>query len=461
MKARIAAIGMLALWPLAAQAADMLGLPDAISMAIDHAPSYAAAAAGRDAAQEQRTIGRAWLLPYLHATGGYAYYRQKYGYSNPTAFLQDSQANFNRTTGELTLSQPLFDLSRLANYRQGKLAAQAGDIRFDAALQQLLLDVSQAYVRVVVARSAAEAALAQEQAMGKLAEQAKAAFAAGTKNINDSLEAESRLDLARAARIEADNDVAQAEAALTSLIGPHSANLDVFSPTATIPLPQPDDVAHWQSLAENNSPYVRLAANAAGQAKAQVTRAVGTGTPSLSLVGGIGYDKATGSAFNTGTLTRTERIGVQLDVPLYAGGGTWAQLRQDEKLASKAELDLEDAKRQARLDAQAAFLAVHAAQARVTALEQAARSARKARQAAVLGYQVGLRDIVERLDAEERLYSAVHELTQARGDYLMARLRLAAAVGHLDQAAIRKTAADLLAAPPPDTSGQTDTETAP
>jgi outer membrane protein len=461
MRRWIAAMALLALYPAVARGADMLNLPDAISMAIDHAPSYAAAAAGRDAAQEQRTIGRAWLLPYVHATGGYAYYRQKYGYSNPNAFLQDSQANFNRTQGELTVSQPLFDLSRLADYRQGKLAAQAGDIRFDVSLQQLLLGVSQAYVRVVVARSADQAARAQEQAMDKLAEQATAAFKAGTKNINDSLEAESRLDLARAARIQADNDVAQAEAALTSLIGPHTPNMAVFSTSAATPLPQPDDVAHWQSLAAKDSPYVRLAANEAGQAHAKVTGAIGTAAPSLSLVGAVGYDKATGSAFHTGTTTRTERIGVELSVPLYAGGGTWAQLRLDEKLASKAELDLEEAKRQARLDAQAAFLAVHAAQAQVTALSQAERSARKARQAAVLGYQVGLRDIVERLDAEERLYSAVHELTQARGDYLMARLRLASSVGRLDQAMIRKTAANLLTAPMTDAGDQSGMRMAP
>ena len=448
MRRWIAAMALLALYPAVARGADMLNLPDAVSMAIDHAPSYAAAAAGRDAAQEQRTIGRAWLLPYVHATGGYAYYRQKYGYSNPNAFLQDSQANFNRTQGELTVSQPLFDLSRLADYRQGKLAAQAGDIRFDVSLQQLLLGVSQAYVRVVVARSADQAARAQEQAMDKLAEQATAAFKAGTKNINDSLEAESRLDLARAARIQADNDVAQAEAALTSLIGPHTPNMAVFSTSAATPLPQPDDVAHWQSLAAKDSPYVRLGA-------------IGTAAPSLSLVGPVGYDKATGSAFHTGTTTRTERIGVELSVPLYAGGGTWAQLRLDEKLASKAELDLEEAKRQARLDAQAAFLAVHAAQAQVTALSQAERSARKARQAAVLGYQVGLRDIVERLDAEERLYSAVHELTQARGDYLMARLRLASSVGRLDQAMIRKTAANLLTAPMTDAGDQSGMRMAP
>ena len=329
----------------------------------------AAAEAGRDAAHEQLAIGRAWLLPYLHATGNYSHYRQRYSYSNPKApLLEDFRADFNQATGEITLSQPLFDLGRWADYKEGKLASKAGDIRFDAAFQGLLLDVSQAYVDVVVARSAAAAARSQEQAMAKLAEQARAAFKAGTKNINDSLDAQSRLDLARAQRIRADNDVAQAEATLSSLIGQPAPHLAVFDPGAPTPLPQPDDVAHWQKLAEQDSPNVRLAANAARQADEKVTHAVGSASPSLSLVGSLGYNNATYGQFRTGYDIRNEQIGVQLDVPLYAGGGTWATLRRNERLASEAELRLEDAKRQARLDAQAAFLAVNEAEAQVAAL---------------------------------------------------------------------------------------------
>jgi outer membrane protein len=458
MRLRIVLMALVALWPLTARAGDALSLTDAIGLAIDHAPAYAAAEADREAAHEQKTIGRAGLLPYVHATGNYSHYRQGYSYSQPTPpLLENFKTDFNQATGEVTVSQPLFDLTRWANYKQGKLASTAGDIRFDASFQQLLLDVSQAYVNVVVARSAAEAALAQEQSMSKLAEQAKAAFEAGTKNINDSLEAQSRLDLARAARIRADNDVAQAQATLASLIGQQAPDLAVFDPNAPTPLPQPDDVAHWQKLAEQDSPYVRLAANEASQAKAQVTHAVGMAAPSLSLVGGLGYQDATYGQFRTGYDIRTERIGVQVDVPLYAGGGTWAGLRRNEKLASKAELDLEDAKRQARLDAQAAFLAVHEAEAQVVALTQATKSAYKARQAAELGYRVGLRDIVERLDAEERLFEARHELTQARGQYLMARLRLASAIGKLDRSAISKATADLMA----NAAASADTEEGP
>lgn len=452
MRAWIAAIALLALWPLTARAGVVLSLTDAIGLAIDHAPAYAAAEAGRSAAHEQQTIGRALLLPYVHATGNLSRYRQSYSYAHPAApILENLKTNFNQATGEITVSEPLFDLKRWAAYKEGKLASTAGDLRFDANFQQLLLDVSQAYVNAVVAKSAAEAARSQEQAMAKLDEQARAAFKAGTKNINDSLDAQSRLDLARAQRIKADNDVAQAQATLASLIGQPAPDLAVFDPNAPTPLPHPDDVSHWEKLAAHDSPYVRLAANAASQANEQVTHAIGMAAPSLSLVGALGYHDATFGQFRTGYNIRTEQIGLQLDVPLYAGGGTWAGLRQNEKLADKAELDLEDAKRQARLDAQAAFLAVHEAEAQVEALVQATKSAYKARQAAVLGYRVGLRDIVDRLDAEERLFEARHELTQARGQYLMARLRLASAIGKLDRSAIGKAATGLMAATSTDT----------
>jgi len=458
VRAWIAVITMLALWPLTARAGDVLSLTDAIGLAIDHAPAYAAAEADRAAAHEQQTIGRGVLLPYIHATGNLSRYRQSYSYShNAAPILENLKTNFNQATGDITVSEPLFDLKLWAEYKQGKLASTAGDIRFDASFQQLLLNVSQAYINAVVAKSAAEAARSQEQAMIKLDEQAKAAFKAGTKNINDSLDAQSRLDLARAQRIKADNDVAQAQATLASLIGQPVPELAVFDPSAPTPLPNPDDLSHWEKLAAHDSLYVRLAANAASQANEQVTHAIGVASPSLSLVGSLGYHDATYGQFRTGYNIRTEQIGVQLDVPLYAGGRAWAGLRQNEKLADKAELDLEDAKRQARLDAQAAFLAVHEAEAQVAALTQATKSAYKARQAAELGYRVGLRDIVDRLDAEERLFEARHELTQAHGQYLMARLRLASAIGKLDRSVIGKAAMGMMA----NAVSSTDTEKGP
>ena len=75
--------------------------------------------------------------------------------------------------------------------------------------------------------------------------------------------------------------------------------------------------------------------------------------------------------------------------------------------------------------------------ARVAALEQALLSARSALQATSLGRDVGSRTALDVLDAEQRVAAAERELVQARADYLLGRLRLAAAAGELSEESLR------------------------
>ena len=127
-----------------------------------------------------------------------------------------------------------------------------------------------------------------------------------------------------------------------------------------------------------------------------------------------------------------------MEVPLYAGGGTWAQLRKARKLQVEADYELRDARREAGLTANNAFLNVKSAAARVKAFEQGLVSTTRARQAAQVGYEVGLRTIVERLDAEERLVTARRDLVRTKAEYLLATLQLAASVGSLGESQLEK-----------------------
>lgn len=70
--------------------------------------------------------------------------------------------------------------------------------------------------------------------------------------------------------------------------------------------------------------------------------------------------------------------------------------------------------------------------ARINALVQQVRSAETALQATTLGRDVGTRTELDVLDAQQRLFAAQLDLAQARTDYLLGRLRLAAAAGELE-----------------------------
>jgi outer membrane protein len=75
--------------------------------------------------------------------------------------------------------------------------------------------------------------------------------------------------------------------------------------------------------------------------------------------------------------------------------------------------------------------------ARVGALAQSVLSAQTALQATTLGRDVGSRTELDVLDAQQRLFAVQLDLAQARNDYLLGRIRLAAAAGELREDDLR------------------------
>jgi outer membrane protein len=413
-----------------AWAGERLDLLKAANLALEHAPAFAAAKAGRDASLEDVALARAYLLPYVQGSGSFSRFHQNFGYTQPLPFFPPN-VDYNRSRAGIELIQPLFHLDRWAGYEQGRLSSEVGEISLSLARQALFLETAGAYVDVLVAREELMSARAQARAVERLHQQARAAFEAGTAMINDALEAKSRLDLVHSSVIRAENRLNTARARFTSLTGAAAENLLTFSDDFKPAMPQPDDVSQWEEKAEQRSKSVLLAEKEFAIAREEVRKAFGLVVPSVDLVAGYDWEKSTASQFGTGVTARTGRIGIQVEVPIYAGGGSLAQQRKTRKLQDQTQYRLADTPRQPRLAPREALLNIKAAVAQVHASAQALLSAKKARKAAGIGYEVGLRTIVEFLDVEDRLALARRDLVSARGAYLLARLQLAASVGDL------------------------------
>ena len=129
----------------------------------------------------------------------------------------------------------------------------------------------------------------------------------------------------------------------------------------------------------------------------------------------------------------SSQIGVQLTVPLYAGGAIQSQVREGAALLTKSEQDEEYAKRQAVLSARQAYLGLTSGLAQVKALEAALQSSLSNLASTKLGYEVGVRINVDVLNAMAQVADARTRLSRARYDTLMWQLRLKAAVGRLSE----------------------------
>ncbi len=410
--------------------AEEVSLARAVEMALSHAPSMKAAEAGRDAAHEDLGIGQAALLPRIDAAGSHQWHDQRIRYDQSQNVFQP---NIRSKDSDISLRavQPLFDLERWAGYRQGELSAETGEMRFRLERQQLMLETAQAYLEAVTAASALQAAKAREQAAERMAAQAQALFESGVAAVNDRLDADARRDLSRAERLSAENQLDQAVATLISLTGVDE--IHVKTPVISSPIAKSaSPMIQWEEQASESALSVRLARLQFRTAEEENNKAVGRQLPKVEAFASIQGVRATSGQLGTGSRTRDRAVGVQVSMPILAGGGDLAQYRKSKKAALQAQFALEDDVRLARLTARQAYLGYSAAISQLHAMRNAVASAKEAANAARMGHEVGLRTMTEVLDADERYFDAEKNLAEAEAQFVFAELQLKSSVGMLD-----------------------------
>ena len=412
-----------------AWAAEALSLKESVARALVHAPALQAAQAARDAAQESVVLGQAQLLPYVAGTASLTRRNQDFSYDRPAAFLRPTVRNNERSYG-IQASQPLFDLSKWANYKQGQLLAASSELQLDLQRQKTILQAAAAWLDVTRAQATLDAAKSSEQTMQKLARQAKVSFEIGISSVNESLAAQSRHDLATSQRIRAQQGLLQAQAQLDSLLGQKTDVIVHIKPhTAPLQL-EPQKLEDWQQRAEAHALGIKLNEQAVSMADNNHLQALGSAMPTVQLVAGWNKTTASDGSFG-GSTVKTTAIGIELNAPFYAGGALSAKRRQAIQEKVKAEYNVAETKRTVRLAIQQAWLGLQTTTAEIASLDSALNSAKSAKKATEAGFEVGLRNITDVMDANDRLLTAKQAYADAIARHAMAFLQLHATAGEV------------------------------
>ena len=421
---KIAALLSLAVLALPASAADLMQVYRA---AQDNDPTYAAARATRDAGQEKVPQGRAGLLPSLTLSGNTLWNDNDL---TPRSTGVQSNSRYNSHGYTLALSQPLFRWQNWIAYDQAKMQAMQAEATFAQARQDLILRVAQAYFDVIYANENLAAVQANKTAIAQQLASAQKNFEVGTATITDTHEAQARFDLAQAQEIAAESDLEVKRSTLQAIIGKDPGLLAPARKEAELQAPQPNDMKAWVESAEKDSISVQLQQAAAEIASREVDKQRAGHYPTLDLVANKGT--STTMAATTGMLdTNFSNVGIQLNVPLFAGGATVSRQREAVANRAAAESTLEAARRAAALSARQYYLGVVNGLAQVKALKAAMVSSQSALESNKLGYEVGVRINIDVLNAENQVYVTRRDHARAVLDTLLAQLRLKASTGAL------------------------------
>lgn len=423
-------------WPALASA---MTLSEAIMAALQNDPSIAVARAQYDADRQSGTIERASLLPSVDLIASGAYARTKlegtFGDAN-----QDSggvvEDTYTEWSAKAQIRQPLFRFDwsdRLSRARANDKMAEVGLVD---AQSDVIARASGAYLQVELAQDQLVQAEAEAKAVRRSLDDTRKRFDVDLIPGTDVKEAQARDDLAQAKLIAARRDLSEALEVFGDITGTPVDGLPKLREDASFGLPQPADAEAWVKIAAENRPSLINAHLAVEIARADAESSRARALPTIDAVASGGRNDS--SDYILGQLADDARVGLELTVPLFAGGGNQAQNRRADALhaARKAELarlQVDTAREVRRL-----YRRTETGFTEVKAYRRSVDSATLAETATRNGYEAGTRTITDLLDAQSRVAQAYRDWNTARFNLLTDLLTLKRVSGTL-------TAQDFLA----------------
>jgi outer membrane protein len=351
------------------------------------------------------------------------------------------QRLFGTQSASVSATQPLYRPATFASYQQAQLFEQQARMQLTAAEQDLIIRLSQAYFDVLAAKDTLTLVKAQKSANAEQLAAAKRNFEVGTTTITDTHEAQARYDLVSAQEIAAENDLQVKRISLKTIVGLSNAEPVPLKSGVTTPALAPSDMESWVNTSLQNQPAVINADLALQSARYEVDKASAGHKPTLDAVASYGPVRNVGGTGTSASPATTHyyagSVGVNFNLPLFAGGTLQAKVQETLAVEEQARNQLEAAKRSATQVTQTAWLNVLSGKSQVGALEAAERSSKSALEANQLGYQVGVRINIDVLNSQSQLFQTRRDLAKARYDLLMADLKLRQAAGTLQTADIQ------------------------
>jgi outer membrane protein len=416
-------------------------LLEVYQQALQSDPRIHEAEARRLAALEAEPQARGLYLPQIGVDGSYTKLE-----SSGTSIFEDASGlpasldtvtDSESTRWQLGLRQTIFRWDQIVGMRRAdKIVAKAEADR-EAAQQDLVIRVGQSYFDVLAAEDRLTSRHANRQAIARQLEQAKQRFEVGLIAITDVQESQAAHDQAVADEIAAKRVLATARNIMTEITGQYVGEL--AAPGDDLPLRTPDPAAEieWVDLALAQNLVLVSSRLDEELARDEISFRRNGYYPTIDLVASTGAfdteaDRVIG---NLSTVANSDgdqdTIGIQFNIPLFAGGYNRSRVQEAVYLHRASTQQLQRVSRETERQTRDAYLGVQAEKSRVEALDQAVKSSTTALEATQAGFEVGTRTIVDVLDSQFALYSAITQFYQARYDYLMNYLRLKQAAGNL------------------------------
>lgn len=431
-RATVVCLAVMALFPLAGAApaaAQPRDIRESLSIAYSRSPELLGAQRALQATNEEIPIALQRFLPRLTASGnaGSGYQQGRNWRDVPGTDVRQRLRSL-----ELSLSQPLYDGQAMP----GRRAAEALVLRARTQLlqteQAVLQDAAAAHASVVRDRDILRLREAYVQSLGRLANVTDRLLAAGDRTIGDLAQVRAQEARATTSLLQARSQLSASEAIYLRSVTDRAG--DLAAPTLRFRAPQSRDEAVTAARADN----ARVALLRIDQvlAREQADQSAGALQPRVDLVltgsAGRGIDFQRGGAATPSVgYSDSGTIMLQLSMPLYAGPGDYARLRQAREVVLQRVAEQANAADRAEEEAATAFVRLATARQLIDVAGRAVQAQQLALDSILREIDARRRPLQDQLLAEQQLLDARVDLVSARAEEVISGFALLSAVGVL------------------------------
>jgi len=427
---RISVVVLVALLvPLRLVAQDRaITLAEALRLAQRSQPSVIQAEGQVQTAAAQRRSAWGAFLPSLSASSSASdFFSQGASRIDPLTGQVLSGNTTNRSlNATLRASVDLFTGFRrgadLKAARAEQSQAEAGLV--DAKFAQDLATTNQFFD----ALSAAQLVSVRESSVRRAEEQLKVSVAklqAGSATRSDSLRSLVTLGNTQLDLIQAQTDLATAEAGLARLVGEmgrvRAVDDSSFHQVVTVP-----DTATLRQAAETTSPRVQAALAGANAAQANLRASRSAYWPSLTIGANTSWN---GSRTNDYTFFNQRQVSLALSWDIFNGFDRELTIAQRQASLDVAEASAADERRAVDASLTQYLAELEAARAKIGITATSVAAATEDLRVQQERYRLGASTIVDVLTSQEALNQAEVDVVNARFDYLRAKAQLEALIG--------------------------------
>lgn len=410
-----------------------LSMGDAIRLAIQNNLNARLAKASTDEARGAALQASAGLLPQL--TGSIAQSRVFKTNLAAEGFASFPLPGFNPVIGpyntfdaRLSLAQSLFDANVFWKMRAGREGEIIARLQESLAREQVAAAAALAYLEAQRTQRAVAAAQSDLDLSDSLLKLARDQHDAGVSTGIDVARAETERAQEYLQLIRARLAVAQADLRLKRVVG-----LPLDKPISLPDIPRVDvgelpTAEKAIGLANHDRAELRIAKADWDAAADSLHAAHSENLPSLKALADYGFSGTTPDS-----TARTGSIGARLDLPIFSGGDTKGRIVLESALQQEAQERYADTAAQLEEDVRLSLETLTAEITETTTADQAVALAQKELQFAKDRFSAGVGDNIQVLNAQTALERSLDDQVNAFARYDIARVNLAAALGHVQE----------------------------